>query len=69
MIDLFDLVILESSEEGFECWFGFGDQDTSTRITIDTVDECRTEGETIIFPFEIILHLIDQIRFYCLVIS
>jgi hypothetical protein len=69
MIDLLDTVILEISEEGFECWFGFGDQDTSTRISVDTMDECRTEGEAIIFPSQIILYLIDQIGFCCLVIS
>jgi hypothetical protein len=69
MIDLLYLVILEISEEGFECWFFLRDQDTSTRITIDTMDECRTEGETIIFPFEIIMYLIDQIGFCSFVIS
>lgn len=69
MIDLLDLMILEIGEQGFKCWFGFGDQDTSTRISVDTMDECRTESETIIFPFEIILYLIDQIGFCRLVIS
>jgi hypothetical protein len=69
MIDLLDSMILEISEECFQCWFGFGDQDTSTRISVDTMDERRTEGEAIIFPFEIILYLVDQIGLCRLVIS
>jgi hypothetical protein len=69
MIDLLDTVILEICEESFKCWFGFGYEDTSARISIDTVDERRPKGEAIILPCKIILNLVDQIGFCGLVIS
>ena len=48
MIDLFDLVILEICEQRFKCWLILGDKYTTARISVDTMDECRTECQAII---------------------
>ncbi len=69
MIDLLYLVILEVREQCFESRFLFGDEDASTRISVDTMDECRTKSQTIILPLQVVLHLIDQVGFCSFMIS
>lgn len=44
-------------------------EDTTTRITVDTMDEGWTKRETIILASEIVLYLINKVGFLGLVIS
>lgn len=60
---------LEGDEERLKDGLILGDEETSTRISVDTMDEGRTKCEAIIFSSEIVLHLIDDIRLCCLMIS
>ncbi len=64
MIDFFHLMILEFIQEKFERIFFLGYKDTSTRITIDSMDEGWTKCEAIMSIPEIILDLFNK-RTFC----
>lgn len=69
MVDFLDLMILELSQECFEGVFVFGDEETSSRLSIDTMDKRWLEGETGVFASIVVLHQLDQRDFFRLVIS
>jgi hypothetical protein len=69
MIHLLHIMSLQLSQQDLEGSLILGDEETTTRITVDAVHECWTERETIILSSEIVLHLIDDIGLGCLVIS
>jgi hypothetical protein len=60
---------LESDEERLEDGLILGDEEASTRITVDTMDESRTKCKTIILSLQIVLYLIDDIGFCRFMIS
>ena len=60
---------LELREECLEDSLVLGDEETTTRIAIDAMDESRSERETIVSPLQIVLYLIDDIGFRGLVVS
>ena len=69
MIYLFYLPCLEEREESFESFFFFGDHDSPTRISVDSVYERWFIGETIIALPEHILHELDEGDFLGFMIS
>jgi hypothetical protein len=69
MIYLFDLMCLEGDEERFEDGLVLGNEEASTRISVDTMDESRTKCEAIILSLQIVLYLIDDIGFCRFMIS
>jgi hypothetical protein len=60
MIYFLDLVILESIEKRLESRFLLGDDEATTRISIDPMYERRAKCETIIPTTEIVLHELDE---------